>query len=310
MGIRRFHSATLPLAVLGFAALCGGCDSSEAKQTPPPSISNVATSQPKTTLIGFLNATRNNRVIAHRGASGEAPENTLAAFRRAMRSSADIIEVDVRLTRDGRLVCMHDASVRRTTDGDGLVHDLTLDEIKALDAGSWFDPSFVSERVPTLREALDLMGGTHFVNIEIKTSPATDDMTPVVNKVVELLRDRELLGDAMISSADPNVLAAARRLEPALPTAAILNRRSLESRSFEQVIELAAPNALYFQRSILTSELAEQALATGLPVFVYVVNDMPTVKELRRMGIRNYITDWPNLLRTKTTAPTKKKKKK
>ena len=90
-------------------------------------------------------------VIAHRGASGHAPENTLAAFRQAVALGATFIETDLQLTRDARFVAIHDDTVNRTTNGQGTVHDLTLAEVRKLDAGSWFGSEFAGERVPTLR---------------------------------------------------------------------------------------------------------------------------------------------------------------
>jgi glycerophosphoryl diester phosphodiesterase len=89
-------------------------------------------------------------VIAHRGASGHAPENTLASFRRAVSLGATFIETDLQLTRDTRFVAIHDDTVDRTTNGKGRVHDLTLTELRRLDAGSWFGSEFTGERVPTL----------------------------------------------------------------------------------------------------------------------------------------------------------------
>ena len=94
-------------------------------------------------------------VIAHRGASGHAPENTLAAFKRAVALGATFIETDLQLTRDSRLVAMHDATVNRTTNGQGKVHDLTLMELRRLDAGSWFGSEFAGERIPTMDDILE-----------------------------------------------------------------------------------------------------------------------------------------------------------
>ena len=97
--------------------------------------------------------------VAHRGASGDYPENTLLAFEKALEIGVDEIELDLHSTKDGHLVVMHDATVDRTTDGTGAIAELTLAEIKALDAGSSFDERFRDERVPTWEEALDLVQG-------------------------------------------------------------------------------------------------------------------------------------------------------
>ena len=94
-------------------------------------------------------------VIAHRGASGHAPENTLAAFRKSLAMGATFIETDLQLSRDARFVAIHDSTVERTTNGKGAVRDLTLADLRRLDAGAWFGSEFVGERIPTLEEVLD-----------------------------------------------------------------------------------------------------------------------------------------------------------
>jgi glycerophosphoryl diester phosphodiesterase len=119
-------------------------------------------------------------VVGHRGTVKFAPENTLAAFRKAIELGADLLEVDVRETRDGHLVLMHDSTVNRTTNGTGRVAAMTLAEIKRLDAGSWFSPEFDGERVPTLREALVAIRGLAVPDIDFKAGDP--------RKLVELLR--------------------------------------------------------------------------------------------------------------------------
>jgi glycerophosphoryl diester phosphodiesterase len=111
------------------------------------------------------------RILAHRGFSAAAPENTLAAFRSAIEAGADGFELDVHMTKDGELVVIHDETVDRTTNGTGWIKDLTLVEIKRLDAGSWYSSQFTDERIPTLREVLDLIkDSNHTVNIELKNN--------------------------------------------------------------------------------------------------------------------------------------------
>ena len=107
-------------------------------------------------------------VIAHRGAAAHAPENTLSAFRIAIEMHADALELDVRQTRDSQLVIMHDADVDRTSDGSGAVSDLSLAEIKALDAGSWFSAKYFGERIPTLQEVMDRLDSSTALILELK----------------------------------------------------------------------------------------------------------------------------------------------
>ena len=107
-------------------------------------------------------------VVAHRGAMGHAPENTLAAFVKAMDMGAHMSELDIHQSRDGELIVIHDAQVSRTTDGAGAVSELTLADIKKFDAGTWFGPQYAGERVPTLQEVIDLVRGRMALNVEVK----------------------------------------------------------------------------------------------------------------------------------------------
>ena len=110
--------------------------------------------------------------IAHRGASGTRPEHTRAAFKRAVELKVDMIELDVQLTRDAQLVVLHDPYFGRTVTGDGLVRDHTLDELRAMDAGTWFGPAYADERVLSLDDVLDITAGHAMLNVEIKSPDA------------------------------------------------------------------------------------------------------------------------------------------
>src|SRR5512139_1614857 len=116
----------------------------------------------------FLESLTQPVVFAHRGASAHAPENTLAAFELALAQQADAIELDVKLSADGQVMVIHDSSVDRTTNGHGKVQDMTLAELKALDAGSFFNSQFAGEKIPTLNEVFEAMGKRTFINIELK----------------------------------------------------------------------------------------------------------------------------------------------
>src|SRR5690625_1782572 len=110
-------------------------------------------------------------IIAHRGASGHVQENTLAAFELTVEEGADCIKLDVHLTNDGELVVIHDDTLDLTTNGTGRVQEKTLDELKAYDAGSWFDTKFASEKIPLLQEVIDILPADVFLNVEIKNTP-------------------------------------------------------------------------------------------------------------------------------------------
>ena len=177
-------------------------------------------------------------VLAHRGASAAESENTLEAFEMALAVGADGVEFDVRLTADGIPVVMHDPAVERTTDGKGLVRDLTLDELKRLRirlAGGGY------AEVPTLAETLELLSGRGAADVEIKNIPGEPDFDPspdlVVEAILHALDETSFVGPALLSSFDPRSIAHARALRPDVPTGLL---------SIEQV---DAASALSFARS-------------------------------------------------------------
>ena len=143
-------------------------------------------------------------VVAHRGSVHLAPENTLAAIEKAIEQGADLIEIDIRQTRDGHLVLMHDATVDRTTDGSGRVAEMTLAQIKRLDAGSWFAARFAGERVPTLAEALQAMQGRALPDLDIK------DVDPA--RLIAVLRRFGLLGKVTLHCSDRPLLKSVAAL--------------------------------------------------------------------------------------------------
>ena len=135
-------------------------------------------------------------IIGHRGYPAKYPENTLAAFEAAIEAGAVMIELDVMLSRDRKVVVIHDATLDRTTNGKGSVADLTLAELKQLDAGSWFDAQFVGQQIPELSEVLDLVNGRAYVNIEIKSNAYEAHHPPdaIEKQVVDWLRQKKTAG--------------------------------------------------------------------------------------------------------------------
>ncbi len=158
-------------------------------------------------------------VQAHRGFSENYPENTLRAFEEAINAGADRIETDLALTRDREVVLMHDRSLDRTTDGRGRVQSYTLEQIKELDAGSWKGEEFAGERVPTLREALELTMGRAILNLELKTGQST----MIINEdtfdgLVEVVTELDAFDWVIVSSFDANALNSVVEREPRLRT--------------------------------------------------------------------------------------------
>ena len=154
-------------------------------------------------------------VIAHRGGAGTAPENTLAAFIQAVEVGADYFELDVMISSDDSLMIIHDATVDRTTDGTGTVASMTYQQLRQLDAGSWFGPEFAGERIPTLWESLELAMDNDKdigVVIEIKTS---DESVPAA--IVSMVREMEMEDRVIVSSFNLSQITRVRNLDPSIP---------------------------------------------------------------------------------------------
>lgn len=166
--------------------------------------------------IMLVRQKRKIALIAHRGAADSAPENTLAAIGKALEGPAEFIEIDVHRTRDGQVVVMHDATVDRTTNGQGKIADLTLAELRQLDAGSWFDPGFRQEKVPTLEEVLALVNGKKKLLIEIKKGD--DYYEGIEEHTLELIRQHKAQNWTVIQSFYDEVLNKVWKSEHAVTT--------------------------------------------------------------------------------------------
>src|SRR3990167_3696238 len=145
-------------------------------------------------------------VIAHRGASCDAHENTLSAFELAIAQGADMIELDVRLSRDQEVMVFHDRSLKRTAGDERLLQQLSLRELKHLDAGGWFDPRFAGEEIPTLAEVLQICQGKIMLNIEIKKDAVFRSEALIEKKILALLEQYNMSHQVMISSFEPLAL--------------------------------------------------------------------------------------------------------
>jgi len=154
-------------------------------------------------------------LFAHRGASAYAPENTLAAFKLAVRQNADGIELDAKLTADNHIVVIHDQTLERTTNGEGKVSDLPLNRLQELDAGGKFDQSFRGERIPTLHEVLEAVGKETFTNIELTNYASPRDSLP--EKVAEIIKQHGLQERILFSSFNPISLRRIHKILPKVP---------------------------------------------------------------------------------------------
>jgi glycerophosphoryl diester phosphodiesterase len=174
-------------------------------------------------VLLFAKAAGRPLVSAHRGSSAVAPENTIAALEAALTAGADVAEVDLRMTRDGHLVLIHDRRVERTTDGQGRVSELSLDEIRRLDAGAWFGPEFAGEAVPTLEDALRWSAGRLGFLLELKDYP--ERQPSFVDQVIATIEACAAQESVLVASFDHVTLVEVKRRRPSWPVEMIYHCR-------------------------------------------------------------------------------------
>ncbi len=233
-------------------------------------------------------------ILGHRGASAHAPENTLAAFQLAVEQGADGVELDAKLSADGQIVVIHDQTVDRTTNGHGRVRDLTLAELRALDAGSKFSTQFAGERIPTLEEVLLAVGKVCLVDIEITNYATPFDPLPVL--IANLVRRLGLEERVWLTSFFPSNLARARRMLPRVLTGQLAWGGRLGAMSRGWVGRWFAPRlALPFYRDV-TPEFVRREHARARLVVPWTVNETRDAARLLAWGVDGIITDDPATL--------------
>jgi glycerophosphoryl diester phosphodiesterase len=225
--------------------------------------------------------------IAHRGASGSFPENTLSAFKAAIDAGADMCELDVQMTRDGVAVVIHDETVDRTTNGKGAVAAMRFVELKRLDAGAKFAKRFAGERIPTLEEVLAAVKGRCALNIELKADG-------VESEVCKLVREYSALGTAIVSSFDWDSLARAHQIEPALRIGVLAEEKP--ELMLSQAIAMDA-FAVHPRFDLATAELCASAHGNGLRVYTWTVDAAEAMRALIRNGVDGIMTNYPERLR-------------
>ncbi len=229
-------------------------------------------------------------VIAHRGASGNAPENTMAAFKKAVALGANFIETDLQLSRDARFVAIHDATVNRTTNGQGTVHDLTLTELRRLDAGSWFGSEFAGERIPTLEEIL-AFSKKHDVVFYLEIKPGGS--WGGEHALIGALRESGEIPRAVVISFDAAIVLNLRKIEPTLMTGLLYDGQ------IENPLEKAGAigaRQLAVRGDLLTPALIAEARRKDLQVVCWTVNHPAHMRLLAAAGVDGIMSDYPDRL--------------
>ncbi len=233
------------------------------------------------------------RIIAHRGFKKKYPENTLVAFQAAMDTGVPMIELDVMLSRDRKLVVIHDETLERTTNGHGSVHDHTLAELKQLDAGSWLHSDFARERLPELGEVLELVDGRVIINIEIKSN-AYEPHHPtdaIEKQVVNLVKQKKALDTVLISSFMAEILSQVSDMADR-PELALISSDPTDDQTIKFCHDINAfswhPN-----HRIVTEDQVKKMHAAGLKVFPYTVDTFEDYSKVMGMNVDGVITSDP-----------------
>jgi glycerophosphoryl diester phosphodiesterase len=229
-------------------------------------------------------------VIAHRGYSGKFPENTLAAFQGAIETGADMIELDVHLTRDGALLVTHDFELGRTG-GDGTISTHTSAELRRFDAGSWFGPGFRGERFPVLGEVLALAKGKIELNIELKEETLTspEAYEAMAEKTLVLARGHAMLDHIVISSFDWKALKYVRERDQKVRLG-LLNHEPEVSLRWQEMGGIH-PYSYHPNHEKLTNAHASEIRGHGLKLFPYTANTEAEFAKLRNLGADGVITN-------------------
>lgn len=266
------------------------------------------------------------QVIAHRGASGHAPESTMAAYELAHKWGVDYLELDAQITSDGEVVVFHDDTIGRTSDGEGEINDYTLQELKALDTGTWFneqnpdsaDPTFAGAQILTLDELLTHFGHDARYYIETKSPQLNPGLEEAL---VAILEEHDMIesGHVLVQSFEQDSLLKVHELNEHIPliqlvwyypseekdgqlvewTGVTPGPEDITDEDFQAVADYAAglgTNFIYEGEEVIDADFIHQANDNGLPVHVYTINEPDEMGRLMEMGVNGLFTNYPDRL--------------
>jgi glycerophosphoryl diester phosphodiesterase len=236
-------------------------------------------------------------VIAHRGVSGSYPENTLSAFQAAIDIRAEMVELDVSISKDGIPVVVHDKTVDRTTDFEGEVQSFSVEELKRMEVGAWFSEEFRGEEFPTLRESLELMKGQIAVNIEIKSEAVSDVIYGgIVDKALQIIKELDMSSSVIFSSFDYRVMEHLNVLDVHMLKALLYESSQLGDLMPSELVKKYQVDVFNCSYRQLSEEWIADLQEHKIPYLVYTVNDPELMKELNEKGVSGMFTDFPQEL--------------
>lgn len=233
-------------------------------------------------------------IIAHRGASGEAPENTLAAFQLAIEQGCDGIELDIHVTKDGQLIVIHDENIKRTTNGEGFVGDMTAEQLKKYDAGSWFSAKYKDERLPLLEEVLEIVPKEIFINIEIKNIPSYYE--GIEKKLLDIIVQKRRINQVIVSSFDHQCLYRLKKLNRRISIGLLYCENVVDPVAFAKLFGFPVVSLHPDYKAIREIEIMK-AVQSGLKVFPWTVNSVDNMERMIRYGVSGIITNYPKRMK-------------
>jgi glycerophosphoryl diester phosphodiesterase len=233
-------------------------------------------------------------IFAHRGASRAAPENTLPAFEAAIRSGAHGVELDVQYTADAQLVVFHDLTLEALTDGAGRVASHTLQELRALDAGSRFGPEFAGTRIPVLDEALDLLRDKVLANVELKSPDMAGARLGV--DVAAAIRAHDMVDQVVISSFNPFAVRQAKQANPEIECALLVAHDLPAWMRWGLTRRYSRADGIHPEACMVDEGFVARARDAHLPVRVWTVDDEAELRRMVALGVDAIITDVPDLM--------------
>ena len=227
-------------------------------------------------------------IFGHRGALSDAPMNTLPAFERAYEQGAAGVALDVQFSADKELVIVHDFTVDKTTDSTGAVNEMTLAQLKELDAGSWFSDAFTGTRIPTLSEVFETVGQKLYINVEIKHL----DVAPngLEEAVLACIQQHDLAERVIVSSFNPYVLVRFQKIAPHIPLGYLLYAGSVLP-NIDDILPPTSYQAIHYHHEMIDADAITKAQTHQHRINTWTVNDPDRARELAKMGVDAIITD-------------------
>jgi glycerophosphoryl diester phosphodiesterase len=234
--------------------------------------------------------THNYFVAAHRGSSGTAPENTMAAFREAIEAGANMIETDIHLTSDGHIVAFHDLKLLKKSNGDKNIGEFTLENLQKIDAGGWFDNKFAGERIPLLSDILSLIKDKIYLLIEIKLQKSGGN-TILISRLLNMLRENQITNQVLLASFQYKLLNEIKKQSPEIPVGAI--KIPFDFRSPSKIQKETGCDVFICAVNELNDKMVNDATENNIFIGTYSVDSEQDLKTALKYNVKAIGTNYP-----------------